>query len=222
MFYFVRTPVWLQRLYGACTWEIPGEGKVIYLTFDDGPHPEVTRYVLDELNNYNAKATFFCLGKRVAEYPELYQELLFNGHSTGNHTFDHLNGWKTNDAEYLENISNAGKFIHSNLFRPPYGRIRRSQINKISRLGLGENIHIGNDSPEQDRPVHIIMWTVLSGDFDMKLSEAACLENVIKNTTNGSIIVFHDSEKAYKKLQYTLPRVLEYFTGKGYSFEKII
>jgi peptidoglycan/xylan/chitin deacetylase (PgdA/CDA1 family) len=206
MFYFAKTPNWLKTLYKDCTWDIPSHSKTIYLTFDDGPHPVATPFVLDELSKYNAKATFFCIGKNVGVEKEMFNQIITKGHAVGNHTFDHLNGWKTDDGIYLNNIAKAEEQINSNLFRPPYGRIKRSQIKKI------------HDS----KPVtKIIMWDVLSGDFDKGISREKCLSNVIKNAESGSIVVFHDSEKAFEKLVYALPEVLEYFTEKGYRFEKI-
>ncbi|MFT3683256.1 MAG: polysaccharide deacetylase family protein [Ferruginibacter sp.] len=205
--YFVKTPWWLKRLYNNCTWEMPkAEEKKIYLTFDDGPHPVATSFVLEELKKYNAKATFFCIGKNVVEHGQVYKAILNNGHAVGNHTFNHLNGWKTMDDIYLENIATAKKYIDSNLFRPPYGRASRFQLRLLqsARYSL--------------KPV---MWTVLSGDFDLHISEEKCLQNVLKHTGDGGIVVFHDSEKAWKKMAYTLPKVLEHFSARGFRFEKI-
>jgi peptidoglycan-N-acetylglucosamine deacetylase len=206
MFYFVKTPVWLQKLYGDCVWQMPDKEKIIYLTFDDGPHPDATPFVLNELKKYQAKATFFCIGKNVVEQPEIYESILAAGHGVGNHTFNHLNGWKTDDDAYLQNIAAAKKHIDSALFRPPYGRITKFQLKLLS----------GNDFR-----LTPVMWTVLSGDFDVPLSKERCLRNVLKKTGPGSIVVFHDSEKAFDKLVFTLPKVLEYFTEKGFRFEKI-
>jgi peptidoglycan-N-acetylglucosamine deacetylase len=207
MFYFVKTPWWLKKIYPTCVWEMPTKEKIIYLTFDDGPHPVATNFVLEQLKIYNAKATFFCIGKNVVEYAEVYRQIIDEGHQPGNHTYNHCNGWKTADKEYLDNISAAKKIIDSKLFRPPYGRITKFQLSLLSTFNF---------------QLTSIMWTVLSGDFDIKLSKEKCLSNVLQNTGSGSIVVFHDSEKAYEKLQYTLPKVLEYFTSKGYSFEKLV
>ncbi len=207
MLYLVKTPWWLKKLYPSFTWTIKGEDKVLYLTFDDGPHETVTSFVLDELKKYNAKATFFCIGKNVAVNKELYQRIIDEGHQTGNHTNHHLNGWKTNKKTYLEDIEKASELIKSDLFRPPYGRITRSQARQIMRT--------------EGVPSRIIMWDVLSGDFDTSLHPDKCVKNVTDHARQGSIIVFHDSEKAFERMSYALPRVLEYFNGKGYRFESI-
>ena len=206
MFYFVKTPWWLKKIYPECTWQMPTNEKVIYLTFDDGPHPVATNFVLEQLKQYDALATFFCIGKNVAMNPLVYQQVIDSGHAVGNHTFNHLNGWKTADSVYLENIKKAKELIDSNLFRPPYGRITKFQL-KLLKGGKFKLIPM--------------MWTVLSGDFDMQLSKEKCLENVLKHTTAGSIVVFHDSEKAFEKLTYVLPLVLKHFSSKGYRFEKL-
>lgn len=206
MFYFIKTPGWLEQLYKECTWSIPVMDNTIFLSFDDGPHPEITPFVLDELKKYNAKASFFCIGKNVQAYPEVYKRIIEEGHSVGNHSFSHLNGWKTDDAIYLDDIAAAKKYIHSNLYRPPYGRIRRSQLKQLSAPVLG---------------LKAIMWTVLSGDFDTAISPEKCLQNVLSKTEPGSIIVFHDSEKAAERMRYALKVTLEYFSKKGYYFERI-
>lgn len=202
--YLVKTPWWLIKMYSsALTWKIPAERNEIFLTFDDGPHPTITPFVLDCLAQYNAKATFFCLGKNVQLYPEVFRQLLDEGHRIGNHTHNHVNGWKTADSEYFENIMLAKKYIDSNLFRPPYGKITRFQIQQL-------------------QPVFkIIMWDVLSGDFDINLSPQKCLQNAVSNTRAGSVIVFHDSEKAFPRLKYVLPEALSFFSGKGYEMKGI-
>lgn len=206
MFYLVKIPRFINKIFKTRIWQMPGNEKIIYLTFDDGPHPVATSFVLTELARYDAKATFFCIGKNVVNEPQLFNEIKTSGHAIGNHTHNHLNGWKTKDENYLADISLAKKHINSNLFRPPYGRITKSQIGKLNLM---------------HPTFKTIMWTVLSGDFDIKESKEKCLENVLNNTGNGSIVVFHDSEKAFEKLKYTLPKVLEYFTEKGFRFERI-
>lgn len=205
MKYLVKTPWWLKKLYPACIWALPAEEKVVYLTFDDGPHPTATPFVLEELKKYNARATFFCLGKNVAQYPELYSRLLNEGHAVGNHTFNHKNGWKTRDLTYFNDITAAGNYIDSLLFRPPYGKITPWQIRHL-RGALG---------------MKIIMWSVLSADFDQKISPTTCAQNTILAVNPGSIVVFHDSEKAWVNLAYALPKVLAYLSEKGYRFDKI-
>jgi peptidoglycan-N-acetylglucosamine deacetylase len=205
MFYLVKTPWWLKHLYPGCTWQMPGREKKIYLSFDDGPHPAATSFVLETLKKYNAKATFFCIGKNVAEYPFIYEQIIDEGHQVGNHTYNHLNGWKTSDEEYVNDTLLAKKYIDSNLFRPPYGRATKFQL-KVLNTQYGLNP---------------IMWTVLSGDFDLKLSKENCLLNVLNKPSKGAIVVFHDSEKAYEKVQYVLPRMLSHFSEKGYQFESI-
>lgn len=207
MFYLVRTPWWLKKFYSGLIWRMPAPEKVLYLSFDDGPHPVATPFVLDELMKYGAKATFFCIGKNVQLYPQLYARILREGHRVGNHTQNHLNGWKVSDKDYLDNIRQAAVYIDSDLFRPPYGRISQFQARLLQ-------------SPPNN--FSIIMWDVLSGDFDRSVSAEKCARNVRRFARPGSIIVFHDSEKAYDRLHGALPEVLEYFSGEGYRFEAIV
>ncbi len=204
--YLTNSPFWLQWLYPTLTWHKNRKEKYVYLTFDDGPIPVVTPFVLNTLKNFDAKATFFCIGENVSKYPELYNDVLSNGHTVGNHTFNHLKGWKTLDKEYLLNIEKCAKLVKSNLFRPPYGRIRKTQI-RMLRTRFPE--------------MKIIMWDVLSGDFDPKISVDRCVKNVLENVKNGSIIVFHDSEKAFPRLESTLPIVLKKLQSLGYNFEML-
>ncbi|MBI2283343.1 MAG: polysaccharide deacetylase family protein [Bacteroidetes bacterium] len=201
--YLVKTPWWLRVLYPALTWRIPTREKVLYLTFDDGPHETATPFVLDQLKQYGARASFFCIGKNVAAYPEIYQRILADGHAVGNHTQHHVNGWKVSDELYQKEVADAAQLIHSDLFRPPYGRIKRAQQQKLQQQNPGLNI---------------IMWDVLSGDFDTDISPEACLGYVLYHSKPGSIIVFHDSTKAWSRMQYALPRVLAHFSKAGYRF----
>jgi peptidoglycan-N-acetylglucosamine deacetylase len=202
--YAPKTPVWLQWYYKKLTWKIKTTNKEVYLTFDDGPIPTVTEYVLDVLKQHNIKAHFFCIGKNVVANPVIYQRILNEGHIVGNHTFNHLNGWKTNTADYLQNIQEASTIIKSNLFRPPYGRITKSQIKQL----LIYNYQFS-----------IIMWDVLSGDFDTNIDAEKCYQNVIKNVQSGSIIVFHDSVKAYPRMKEALPKVIDWLKANGYSIQ---
>jgi peptidoglycan-N-acetylglucosamine deacetylase len=202
MKYFVKTPWWLKKIYSSYIWDIDTKEKIIYLTFDDGPHNLATPFVLNELKKYNAKATFFCIGKNVVTNPEIYKQILAEGHSIGNHTYNHLNGWETETNTYLADVSEAANHIASNLFRPPYGRIKRSQAKKM-------------------KGYKIIMWDVLSGDFDESLNKEKCLQYVTGKTRPGSIIVFHDSGKAFPHLEYALPKTLDFFLREGFSFKAI-
>ena len=206
MLYFIKTPSWLRIVYPECIWKVKTKEKILYVTFDDGPHPDATPFVLEQLKKFNALATFFCIGKNVEQHFEIYKQVIESGHAVGNHTYDHLNGWKTQDAIYLENIFKAKKIIDSNLFRPPYGRITKFQLARLD----GEKFKMST-----------IMWDVLSGDFDVKLSAENCFLNVARNAKEGSILVFHDSAKSLDKLKEVLPRVLDYFTKKGFAFKKI-
>jgi len=208
MAYFVKTPWWLKKFYSNYVWDIPGISNEVYLTFDDGPHPECTAFILDQLKRVEAKATFFCIGKNVVEFPDLYERILLEGHSVGNHTQNHPNGWKTDDKTYLEDVAKAAKYIDSKLFRPPYGRITKFQASQIP-------------TAMHRKDARIIMWDVLSGDFDPEASPQKCLERVTLKTRPGSIIVFHDSEKVYKKILEILPKTLDFLTEKGFRLAKI-
>jgi peptidoglycan-N-acetylglucosamine deacetylase len=205
MFYFVKTPWWLKQLYRSLVWQIPTTEKVLYLSFDDGPHPVATPFVLDELGKYGGRGTFFCIGKNVEAYPQIYRRILMEGHRVGNHTQDHLNGWKVDDRRYLENVRDAARSIDSDLFRPPYGRVGVMQ-SKLLRETLSYTI---------------VMWGVLSADFDRSLSGKDCAGHVTGRARPGSIVVFHDSEKAWDRLRVALPVVLKHFSDLGYRFEAI-
>ena len=211
MFYLTQTPGLLKRMNPGCIWNFSREEQVIYLTFDDGPHPVATPFALDVLKEFNAKATFFCIGKNVQAYPEIYKRILNEGHTTGNHTFNHLNGRKTTNEEYIKDIKAATGFIDSNLFRPPYGRISGFQTRLLT----------ASENRKQQTKFRIIMWDVLSGDFDHSLSGVQCAKNVTKNAREGSIVVFHDSEKAFQRMEKALPETLKFFLEKGYAFEAI-
>lgn len=208
--FFVHTPGWLKRLYPHCLWDMPDKDKVLYLTFDDGPHPTITPFVLELLKKYDAKATFFCIGNNVVKYPETYQQLLAEGHAAGNHTQHHINGWKTGDTAYLEDIGEASAHIRSHLFRPPYGRISRSQIRKLKEK-----------QPVNDLPYSIVMWNILAGDWIEDMQPEKCYERISQKISSGDILVFHDSDKAWDRMSYCLPLILEKYTKQGYRFSKI-
>ncbi|MEO6668267.1 MAG: polysaccharide deacetylase family protein [Ferruginibacter sp.] len=206
MFYLIRSSWWLRKLYRQCIWSVNVKEKKIYLSFDDGPHPTITAMVLDELKKYNAKASFFCIGKNVVAYPQMYRRIIEEGHTVGNHSHNHLNGWKTRDKIYLDDIATAKNYIDSSLYRPPYGKIKFFQLKQLALPKFN---------------LRTIMWSVLSGDFDQNITKERCLQNVIVNTKEGSIVVFHDSEKAFDRMNFALPRTLKYFSDKGYKFERI-
>ncbi|MDU8886666.1 polysaccharide deacetylase family protein [Yeosuana sp. MJ-SS3] len=200
----VKIPILVKKMFPNYIWDIPSETNTIYITFDDGPTPGVTDLVLDILKTYNAKATFFSVGENAIKHPELTKRILEEGHVLGNHTYNHINGWKTKTRDYLGNIDEASKVINSNLFRPPYGQLTPKQGKKLIENGY-----------------QIIMWNVISLDWDKTVSKETCLSNVISKTTKGSIVVFHDSVKASKNMLFALPKVLEHFSNLGYYFKAI-
>ena len=213
--YWIKTPQIIKRLFSNQVWDIPNKENKIYLTFDDGPTPEITEWVLGILKENNIKATFFCIGKNIKKYPDIFNNVINNGHRTGNHTFNHKNGWKTTNFEYLQNIELCQSEILSrklsglkseilNLFRPPYGKIRPSQSKKLQKKGY-----------------KIIMWDILTADFDESISKEKCLENATQKVTPGSIIVFHDSVKAFANLEYALPKAIQILKEKGFVFDLI-
>ena len=204
--YLVKTPRLLKKLYPDLLWDAPPCDRCIYLTFDDGPIPIVTPLVLNILQQYDAKATFFCIGDNVRKHPDIFEEVKNAGHTIGNHTFNHLKGWKTDDQMYMDNFLQADELIGSNLFRPPYGRIKRSQARLLKAV-----------KPD----LQIVMWNVLSADFELNLKPEKCLDNVIKNTRPGDIVLFHDSLKAQARVEYALPRALEYWSGLGFEFRQL-
>ncbi|GGH13208.1 polysaccharide deacetylase family protein [Mucilaginibacter phyllosphaerae] len=204
--YLVKTPWWLKKLYPQLIWDAKPGTRCIYLTFDDGPIPIVTPFVLNILKKYNAKATFFCIGDNVRKHPDVFADVKKAGHAIGNHTYNHLKGWDTDDHTYLENFLQTDKMLNTPLFRPPYGRIKRQQVKLL----------------KQARPdLQIIMWDVLSGDFDFALNRHEALNNVLKNLQDGSIVLFHDSVKAFHKLEYVLPLMLAHFSKAGYTFKAL-
>lgn len=198
--YWIKTSRFVKWLFPEYIWSIPTHEKIVYLTFDDGPMPEITPWVLDQLDAYQVKATFFCIGDNVRKHPEIYSEVIRRGHAIGNHTFNHLNGWKTTTSTYVENAIKWEDYtIPSVLFRPPYGKIKRSQAKKLLQKGY-----------------KIIMWDVLSADFDTSILPEQCLSNVVNHLESGSIVVFHDSVKAFKNIQYALPKTLQFLKENGF------
>jgi len=198
--YLTNTPFFLRWYYPEVTWNRTRKEKKIFLTFDDGPIPEITPWILDLLDKYNLKATFFCVGENILKHPEIFNRLKSSGHRIGNHTFNHLKGWETEDEHYLDNVEKCFELTQTTLFRPPYARARKTQIKQLKNK------------------YELIYWDVLSGDFDLNLAPEKCLKNVIKYTKNGSIIVFHDNIKAIPRVQYALPRFIEYALNQGYEF----
>ena len=201
--YIVKMPVFIQKLFPGFIWRKPDEEKVLYLTFDDGPIPEVTPWVLELLDAYSAKATFFCVGKNVERHPKLFEEILKRGHRVGNHTQGHISGWSTARDTYLSDVGECAKRVKSELFRPPYGRLRWGQVRSLRKN------------------FKIVLWDVLSGDFDASISATKCWQNVVQYAEAGSIIVFHDSLKARERLQEVLPKVLSHYSNLGFTFRRI-
>lgn len=200
---FVKPPFFLKWIYPQVTWHRSRKERKVYLTFDDGPIPEVTPWVLDTLARYGAKATFFCVGENITKHPEIYERIRKEEHEVGNHTFNHLKGWDHEDVTYYENVNKCNELTHTNLFRPPYLRATRKQLRHLKQH------------------YEIIFFDVLSYDFDNNITAEQCYNNVINNTKNGSIIVFHDNLKAYTRLKQTLPRVLATLSQQGYSFSSL-
>lgn len=215
-----KTPGFVKTLFPNFIWNINTKNKEVYLTFDDGPTPEITDWVLQTLKDYNAKATFFCIGNNIEKHLEIFQNIIGDGHAIGNHTYNHLKGWKTKTSNYIGNVELTDSVIqfqfqnskltnrnHSDsspLFRPPYGKFKSKQSKKLLELGY-----------------KIILWDVLSYDWDNSVSEEACLKNVISAVKEGSIVVFHDSVKASRNLKYVLPKVLEYYSANGFVFKSL-
>lgn len=212
-FYWVKTHWLIKKMLPGFIWDLPASEKVVYLTFDDGPTPEITTWTLKLLKSYNSKATFFCIGENIAKFPEIFTSIQKEGHTIGNHTYNHLNGWKFSVKEYLENVTKCQQII-DNLhdknhlsakpFRPPYGKLKKQQYKFLRKSGY-----------------KIVMWDVLSADFDTAISPEQCAENVLKNIRPGSIIIFHDSVKASTNLKYALPKTLNYLQEMGYKMKAI-
>lgn len=205
----IKSPAWWKKLMPKRRWNFSDTEQSIYLTFDDGPIPEVTPWVLDCLKEYQAKATFFCIGNNIEKHPELFSRIIEEGHAVGNHTQNHLNAWKTKTELYLTNIQYAQETFYQHksftkLFRPPYGRLKRKQEEVLLAKGF-----------------NIIMWSVLSKDYNQKVTPEQCLKNIVENLVSGDIVVMHDSKKAQKNLMYSLPKMLEHFSKEGYVFKKI-
>ncbi|MFN8284894.1 MAG: polysaccharide deacetylase family protein [Chitinophagales bacterium] len=206
--YFVRTPYIIKKLFPDIIWDLPSAENKIYLTFDDGPHPEITPWILEQLKKYDAKATFFCLGKNAEKYPEIVHKILENGHQIGNHGYEHLNGWKTDNDMYLEDYLKAKEIlkkvgvIDNKMFRPAYGKIKKSQIKIIKSES------------------YIVNWSLMPGDFDHHITSKQCYANLLK-VKSGDIIVLHDNDKSWKHLEYCLPQFLEYCKQNNFSLEKL-
>lgn len=216
-----KTPGFVKTLFPNFVWNINTENKKLFLTFDDGPTPEITNWVLETLAEYNAKATFFCIGNNIEKYPDIFQNILLQGHTVGNHTYNHLKGWKHKTNIYVEDVENAQSLLNSKktnaidyglefetwdlkLFRPPYGKFKNKQSKELLTKGY-----------------RIILWDVLSYDWDNSVNEDDCFNNVVSSAKEGSIVVFHDSLKASRNLKYTLPKVLEHYSKKGYEFKAL-
>ncbi|CAM3984042.1 polysaccharide deacetylase family protein [Flavobacterium antarcticum] len=212
-FYWVKTHWIIKKIFSGFTWNFPTTKKIVYLTFDDGPTPEVTDWTLSILKEYNAQATFFCIGANIKTNPDLFSKIQQHGHTIGNHTYNHLNGWHTTTQEYIENVDlcenvikefSVGNNSDIKLFRPPYGKLKRSQFKLLKQKGY-----------------KVIMWDILSADFDTTISPEKCAENVLKNIQSGSIVIFHDSLKASKNLKFALPKTLDYLQKNGFEMKAI-
>lgn len=202
--FFHKTIPLLRRIYPEMTWRIPSSVPTVYLTFDDGPIPEVTEFVLETLGRYDAKATFFCIGDNIRKHPEVFRQVVDAGHSVGNHTFNHLKGWHTEDQVYFENTAACQALLPpTRLFRPPYGRIRKRQAQHL----LADH--------------EIIMWDVLTGDYSPSLSPESVLKGTTRACESGSLVVFHDSIKAWRNMSYALPRTIEYLLERGFRLETL-
>lgn len=209
-FYFIKTPRFLKWVFKSKTWEVKTDKKEVFITFDDGPTPEVTEFVLNLLDKHQAKASFFCIGKNVRQHLDIINRINQGGHTIGNHTHNHYNCYQHSLEKYLENIKLTAELLTEvspkvkKLFRPPYGRISPKATRALQKQGY-----------------KIIMWDVLSADFDLSTSADQCIKNVISNVKPGSIVVFHDSVKSYPILKEALPKILSYLDKQGYQFSAI-
>jgi peptidoglycan/xylan/chitin deacetylase (PgdA/CDA1 family) len=198
--YPVKTPFWARWVWPAACWRIKTRQPELYLTFDDGPHPEITPWVLDQLKQAHAKATFFCIGKNIQRYPEIFQRIIHEGHAVGNHTWNHAHAFQVSKNAYLQEVEDTDLLIKSGLFRPPYGKLTWSLYRSLQKSH------------------QLVMWDVLSGDFDLQISGEVCAQRVIHYARPGSVIVFHDSQKAWPRLQVALPKVINHIQQQGYRF----
>jgi peptidoglycan/xylan/chitin deacetylase (PgdA/CDA1 family) len=202
--YFIKPPAVFRWFYRKAWWRIPTSERVVYLSFDDGPTPLVTEWVLDQLKTFQARATFFCIGSRVMQHPEIFQRIKNEGHSVGNHTMYHANGWRTDDALYLAEVKQCELLVNSRLFRPPYGKLRRSQWKALRNK------------------LQVVMWDLMPRDFDNSVTADACVQRVMTRVRSGSIIVLHDSEQCADKLRELLPRLLGELNGKGFRMDGLV
>ncbi|WP_188619888.1 polysaccharide deacetylase family protein [Flavobacterium suaedae] len=210
--YWVKTRWFIKKIFSRFVWDMGNIPNTVYLTFDDGPTPEVTEWVLSVLKEHDIKATFFCIGNNIEKHPDIFKKVIEEGHTIANHTFNHLNGWNTDNQKYFENVDKTERIItqyyssfkDNKLFRPPYGKMKSSQAKEVLKKGY-----------------KIIMWDVLSADFDKTITPEKCLSNVTKNTRNGSIIIFHDSVKAYPNLKHALPSSIKYLKENGFTFATV-
>lgn len=199
-----RVSQWLQVLYPKRMWKMDVQEKILFISFDDGPHEIITPQVLDMLAKHGAKATFFCLGKNVEQHPSIFERIMAEGHAVGNHSQHHLNGWKTPDEKYMDDVVAASRWIPSNLFRPPYGRLKSSQARRLQTAGF-----------------QVVMWSVLSADYDREMPKEKCAERVLKHIEPGAVVLFHDSEKAAKNMLYALEVLLKNAIEQGYRLEAL-
>jgi peptidoglycan/xylan/chitin deacetylase (PgdA/CDA1 family) len=193
----------LKKIYPRAIWHFDRTEKKIFLTFDDGPIPELTEWILHELQSFNANATFFCVGDNILKYPHLFEKIKSNGHLVANHSMHHIKGFKNTVADYLKDVESCRQLLDNNFFRPPYGQLKRSQYKALIQ-----------------KQYKIILWDVISYDYE-KISPQVCASNAISNTKNGSVVLFHDNLKAEKNLKYALPLFLEHFSSRNYKFESL-